>query len=225
MYFWKARWDRTVQSLACHSRWLCGHPSQHTEAELKLICDMYHRNLSLGMVELWHQLRQRGYTRYLGSLFRVMCKLGLLSPGVKKNTYQLKPYEQKTYRQRVQVDVKVVPHKCITGPQLRLYQCTAIDEFTCLRFLAAYPEQSTYSSTTFSRGCSSGMHVGGSAYSAFKLTMALSSPIAFSIKGIIFLFCLNTATKLGIRHKLIRPYAPRCEWDPSCGGAYNSKCT
>ena len=47
--------------------------------------------------------------------------------------------------ERVQVDVKVVPRNCIADPELRLFQYTAIDEFTRLRFLAAYPEQSTYS--------------------------------------------------------------------------------
>ena len=51
--------------------------------------------------------------------------------------------------QRIQVDVKVVPRRCIADPELRLYQYTAIDEFTRLRFLAAYPEQSTYSSADF----------------------------------------------------------------------------
>ena len=53
--------------------------------------------------------------------------------------------------ERVQVDVKVVPRKCIANPELRLFQYTAIDEFTRLRFLAAYPEQSTYSSADFLR--------------------------------------------------------------------------
>ena len=37
--------------------------------------------------------------------------------------------------QRVQVDVKVVPRACIADPELRLFQYTAIDEFTRLRFL------------------------------------------------------------------------------------------
>ena len=32
--------------------------------------------------------------------------------------------------QRVQVDVKVVPMKCLTNPEERLYQYTAIDEYT-----------------------------------------------------------------------------------------------
>ena len=38
---------------------------------------------------------------------------------------------------------------CIADPELRLFQYTAIDEFSRLRFLAAYPEQSTYSSADF----------------------------------------------------------------------------
>lgn len=67
-----------------------------------------------------------------------------------KKSYIPKPYEQMQYPgQRVRVDVKVVPRKCIADPELRLFQYTAIDEFTRLRFLAAYPEQSTYSSTDF----------------------------------------------------------------------------
>ena len=52
--------------------------------------------------------------------------------------------------QRIQVDVKVVPRKCITDPELRLFQYTAIDEYSRLRFLKAYEEKSTYSSADFS---------------------------------------------------------------------------
>ena len=150
IYFWKARWDGTVESLACQSRRPRSHPNQHTEAELKLIRDMRRRNPDLGLVELWHRLRKRGYTRRPESLFRIMRKLGLFPGAEKKKAYKPKPYEQMTYPgQRVQVDVKVVPRRCIADPELRLFQYTAIDEFTRLRFLAAYPEQSTYSSSDF----------------------------------------------------------------------------
>ena len=38
----------------------------------------------------------------------------------------------------------VVPRRCIADPELHLFQYTAIDEFSRLRFLAAYPEQSRY---------------------------------------------------------------------------------
>ena len=66
--------------------------------------------------------------------------------------YTPKPYEQMQYPgQRVQIDVKVVPRAFIADPQLRLFQYTAIDEFSRLRFLAAYNEQSTYSSAVFLR--------------------------------------------------------------------------
>ena len=51
--------------------------------------------------------------------------------------------------ERVQVDVKVVPRKCIADPEMKLYQYTAIDEYTRLRFLYGYEEQSTYSSADF----------------------------------------------------------------------------
>ena len=39
IYFWKKRWDGTVESPACQSRRPHSHPNQHTEAEWKLIRD------------------------------------------------------------------------------------------------------------------------------------------------------------------------------------------
>ena len=209
--FWKARWDGTAQSLSCQSRRPHSHSNQHTEAELKLIRDMRRRNPNLGMVELWHRLRQRGYTRRPESLFRVMRKLGLFPPAGKKEAYKPKPYEQMTYPgQRVQVDVKIVPRRCITDPELRLYQYTAIDEFTRLHFLAAYPEQSTYSSADFLKKlwkwyARRGIRVECvQTDNGFEFTNRFSN----SRRDLPTLF-EQTAAQLGIRHKLIRPYTPR----------------
>ena len=211
IYFWKNRWDGTPESLACQSRRPHHHPNQHTQAELELIRDLRRRNPHLGMVELWHRLRQRGYTRRPESLFRVMRKLGLFPQAEKKPAYKPKPYEQMTYPgQRVQVDVKVVPRKCIADPELRLFQYTAIDEFTRLRFLAAYPEQSTFSSADFLRKlvrwyARRGIRVecvqtdNGPEFTNRFLTGRQDSPSLFE----------KTAAELGIRHKLIRPYTPR----------------
>ena len=211
IYFWQGRWDGSVASLACRSRRPHSHPNQHTEAELKLILDMRRRNPKLGMVELWHRLRQRGYTRRPESLFRVMRKLGLF-PGEKpKKAYTPKPYEQMTYPgQRIQVDVKVVPRRCITDPKLRLFQYTAIDEFTRLRFLAAYPEQSTYSSADFLKKLIKWYARRGilvecvQTDNGFEFTNRFSN----SKRDMPTLF-EATARELGIRHKLIRPYTPR----------------
>ena len=210
IYFWKARWDGTPESLACQSR----RPTainQHTEAELKLIRDMRRRNPRLGMVELWHRLRQRGYTRRPESLFRVMRKLGLFPRKEKKLSYKPKPYQQMTCPgQRIQVDVKVVPRRCITDPELRLYQYTAIDEFTRLRFLAAYPEQSTCSSADFLKKlfkwyARRGIRVECiQTDNGFEFTNRFSN----SKRNLPTLF-ESAAAQLGIRHKLIRPYTPR----------------
>lgn len=211
IYFWRARWNGSVESLACQSRRPHHHPSQHTEAELKMIRDMRRRNPKLGMVELWHRLKRRGYTRRPESLFRVMRKLGMFPPAKPKPTYKPKPYEQMTYPgQRVQIDVKVVPRRCITDPDLRLFQYTAIDEFTRLRFLAAYTEQSTYSSADFLRKAVAWYDKKGiriecvQTDNGFEFTNRFSNgkrnaPTLFEA----------TAQSLGIRHKLIRPYTPR----------------
>ena len=211
IYFWKARWDGSASSLACQSRRPHSHPNQHTEAELKLIRDMRRRNPRLGMVELWDRLRQRGYTRRPESLFRVMRKLGMFPQPEKKPVCKPKPYEQMTYPgQRVQVDVKVVPRRCIADPELRLYQYTAIDEFTRLRFLAAYPEQSTYSSADFLKKlvkwyARRGIRVECvQTDNGFEFTNRFSN----SKRELLTLF-ETTAAHLGIRHKLIRPYTPR----------------
>ena len=63
IYFRKQHRDGSAASLACQSRCPHSHPNQHTGAELKLIRDMRRRNPTLGMIELWHRLRQRGYKR------------------------------------------------------------------------------------------------------------------------------------------------------------------
>jgi len=211
IYFWRSRWDGSVESLACQSRRPHSHPNQHTEAELKLIRDMRRRNPQLGMVEFWHRLRKRGYTRCPESLFRVMRKMGMFPPAEKKKVYVPKPYEQMQYPgQRVQVDVKVVPRKCITDPELRLYQYTAIDEFTRLRFLAAYPEQSTYSSADFLQKLCKWYARRGIRVECVQTDNGFEFTNRFSPskKHLQTLF-EATAAQLGIRHKLIRPYTPR----------------
>ena len=96
IYFWRCRWDGSVESLVSQSRRPRGHPNQHTEAELKLIRDVRRRNPSLGLIELWRRLKHRGYTRRPESLFRVMRKLGMFPQEKKKKTYTPKPYQQMT---------------------------------------------------------------------------------------------------------------------------------
>ncbi len=172
---------------------------------------MRRRNPTLGMVELWHRLRKRGYTRCPESLFRVMRKLGMFPQQKPKAPYKPKPYEQMQYPgRRVQVDVKVVPLKCLANPEERLFQYTAIDEYTRLRYLGAYPEQSTYSSADFLEKMAAWFKRRGvivecvQTDNGFEFTNRFSNskrdlPTRFEL----------TAAQLGIQHKLIRPYTPR----------------
>ena len=133
-------------------------------------------------------------------------------PGEKqKHRYIPKPYEQMCYPgERIQVDVKVVPSRCISSPDLRLFQYTAIDEKTRLRFLGAYEEQSTYSSADFIERMILWFGRRGITVqcvqtdNGFEFTNRFSN----SKRNIPTLF-EKTLACYGIRHKLIRPYTPR----------------
>ncbi len=211
IYFWRKRWDGTVGSLACQSRRPHHHPNEHTPEELKLIRDMRRRNPTLGMVELWHRLKQRGYTRRPESLFRVMRKLGMFPPPKSKDPYKPKPYEQMTHPgERIQIDVKVVPLKCLANPEERLFQYTAIDEFSRLRFLYGYSEQSTYSSADFLRRTVAWYKRRGITAECVQTDngFEFTNRFSHSKRDLPTLF-EQTAAELGIRHKLIKPYTPR----------------
>lgn len=211
IYFWQKRFDGSIESLTCQSRRPHGHPNQHTEQELKLIRDMRRRSPNLGVVELWARMRKRGYTRCVESLWRVLRREGLAAKEKPRKKDKPKPYEQMQYPgQRIQIDVKVVPRACIADPELKLYQYTAIDEYSRYRILGAYPEQSTYSSADFLRKVVAAFARRGvkveciQTDNGFEFTNRFSN----SKRDIPTLF-EATAAKLGIRHKLIRPYTPR----------------
>ncbi len=152
VYRWRKRYDGTLNSLADKSHRPHSHPNQHTLEELKLISDMRKRNTNAGLVVFWVKLRQRGYTRSITGLYRVLQKQNQMAVKPPNPKYIPKPYEQMLYPgQRVQIDVKVVPTACIVGDAKgeQFYQYTAIDEYSRFRYLEAFKEQSTYSSAVF----------------------------------------------------------------------------
>ena len=211
IYFWKKRWNGSLESLACQSRRPHSHPNQHTEEEIQLIKNLRRRNPKLGMIELWFRACKRGYTRRPDSMFRLMQRLGLSAPPKPKPKYTPKPYEQMQYPgQRVQIDVKVVPRACIADPELKLYQYTAIDEFSRLRYLAAYEEQSTYSSSDFLHQVVAFYKNKGFAVECVQTDNGFEFTNRFSqSKRDSSTLFEQTAEELNIRHKLIRPYTPR----------------
>jgi len=211
IYFWKKRWDGSLESLQCESRRPHSHPNQHTEEELNLIRDMRRRNPHLGMTELWYRMKKRGYRRRPESLFRVMRKLKMLPQEKTQKKYIPKLYEQMQYPgERVQIDVKVVPRNCIANPELRLFQYTAIDEFSRLRFLGHYEEQSTYSSADFLQKAVAFYKRRGITVACVQTDNGFEFTNRFSnSKRDIQTLFEKTAQQLNIRYKRIRPYTPR----------------
>ena len=210
IYFWLSRYNGNIESLACRSRKPHSHPNQHTEEELNLLRRMRRRNPDLGLCEFWCRLRERGYSRSIVSLYRVMRRIGLQPMPTPKPKYVPKPYEKMLYPgQRVQIDVKFVPLSCLVGDAKghRFYQYTAIDEYSRLRYIEAFEEHNTYSSAVFLE------HL----VKHFKFPIECiqtDNGIEFtnrfsSAKRDLPTLFEATALKLGIRHKLIRPYTPR----------------
>ena len=212
IYFWLRRYDGSLHSLATHSRRPRSHPRQHRQDELKLIADMRRRSPSLGLVEFWCRLRQRGYSRHIVSLYRVMRRMRLLAEPSKK-TYKPKPYVQMTFPgERVQIDVKFVPTSFCPNrvPGENFFQYTAIDEFSRLRFLMGFKEHSSYSSAIFLLQAVDFYRKHGIVVRCIQtdngneFTNRLNSKLTHKLS-----YFETTAARLGIVHKTIKPCTPR----------------
>lgn len=212
IYRWKKRYDGILESLKDRSHRPHSHPNQHTPEEIKLIEDMRKRNMHTGLVVFWVKLRQKGYTRSITSLWRVLKRQNLTPVKPPNPKYIPKPYEKMSYPgQRVQIDVKFVPDACIVGDAKsegkKFYQYTAIDEYSRYRYLEAFEEHSTYSSAVFLE------HM----LQAFKFPvecvqtdngMEFTKRLGSSQNPTPTLFEARLKQR-GIRHKLIKPYTPR----------------
>lgn len=209
VYRWRRRYDGTIHSLADKSHRPHSHPNQHTAAELKLISDMRRRNPHDGLVVFWVKLMQRGYSRSITGLYRVLRKQGQMAFKPKNPKYIAKPYEQMLFPgQKVQIDVKFVPAACLVGDAKgkKFYQYTAIDEYSRYRYIEAFEEHSSYSSAVFLE------HV----IKAFKFPIycvQTDNGQEFTKR-----FTANTPklsmfekalAQHNITHKLIRPFTPR----------------
>ena len=216
IYRWRKKYDGTVRSLADRSHRPHSHPRQHTEDEITLVKNMRRRNPNAGLVVFWVKLRQRGYTRSISGLYKLLRRIGGNPIKLPNPKYIPKPYEKMQYPgQRVQIDVKYVPSACLVGEASEeakenggyYYQYTFIDEYSRFRYLEAFKEHSTYSSTVFLK------HVvkkfpyliecvqtdNGPEFTNEMGTCKGNKPTLFEM----------TLEKFCIRHKKIRPYTPR----------------
>lgn len=207
IYRWLKRYDGTNESLLNKSTKPHSHPNQHTEKEIKLIRNMLKRNKHYRLVVFWVKLRQRGYTRTVTSLYRMLIKLELAPIKPKNPKYIPKPYQQMTFPgERVQVDVKHVPRVCIVGDAngKKFYQYTAIDEYSRFRYVEAFEEASTYTSTIFLQNMIKVFNFKVHCVqtdNGFEFTNRFGNnkPTMFE----------KALKDLGIEHKRIRPFTPR----------------
>lgn len=151
IYRWRKRYDGTVESLYERSHRPHSHPIQHTTEELQLIRRVWSHNKGLGLVCLHMVLETKhGYTRRICSLNRVMKALGIGRKKQRKKKHISKPYDTpKTAGERVQIDVKYVPSECLVEGTPKLYQYTAIDEATRIRYRVIFDEHSNWNSVRF----------------------------------------------------------------------------
>ena len=97
IYRWRKRYDGTLESLKDRSHRPRSHPNQHTEEEIELIKRMRKKNKHTGLVVFWVKLRQKGYTRSVTALWRMLRKLELQPVKPPNPKYIPKPYEKMLY--------------------------------------------------------------------------------------------------------------------------------
>lgn len=151
VYRWLGRYDGTLNSLMERSHRPKSHPNQHTDAEKRLIRRVFSHRKTFGAVCLYMILQTRhGYARSLSSFCRVIRRLGLFDRPKRKKRRVSKPYHTpEVPGEKVQIDVKYVPSYCCVGKVGKLYQYTAIDECSRLRFRRIYDEHSSYNAARF----------------------------------------------------------------------------
>jgi hypothetical protein len=149
IYDWIKRWDGTWRSLIPRSHRPHSHPAAHTDKEVELIIDVYRECGFLEPLLLWQELKERNYTRSFGGMKRFIRKRFHSSEPTKTAKEKPQRYDGGTFPgERMQLDVKFVPSECVKFDE-KLYQFTAVDEFSRWTYREIYNEHSTYSAKCF----------------------------------------------------------------------------
>jgi len=147
-YDWLYRWDGTWQSLTAKSHRPHGHPKAHTEAEVELIISTRREFGFIAPLLMYQELCERGYTRSYGGMKRFLRKRFATPIAPLVNPEKPKVYDGGKFPgERVQFDVKYVPKACLYGE--RLYQFTAVDEYSRWCFREIYAEHNDQSAKDF----------------------------------------------------------------------------
>lgn len=153
---WCKRYDGTWQSLLEKSHRPHSHPNRHTPKEEKQIKNSFKKCYQrYGWDGVYSDLLRKGYTRSFSGMVYAAKRIGLSEqkkPKKKSRTVRRYPELLKP-GEKVQIDVKEVPYNCLRGAVLRdgkhLYQWTAIDECTRMRFVYGFEEHTPENSVEF----------------------------------------------------------------------------
>ena len=208
---WCKKYDGTWQSMLEKSHRPHSHPKRHTPKEEKQIKNSFKKYYArYGWGGVYDDLLRKGYTRSLSGMIYAAKRLGLKEqkqPKKKSRVHRRYP-ELLEPGEKVQIDVKEVPYNCLRGKALRdekhLYQWTAIDECTRMRFVYGFEEHTPENSVRF-------LAMVIKAF-PFKIkTIQTDNGTEFTYKFIsddkVCPFD-KALMKLGIKHKLIPPRTP-----------------
>ena len=208
---WCRRYDGTWKSLIGKSHRPHSHPNQHTSREERQIKNSFAKCYErYGWDGVYDDLLRKGYRRSFSGMVYAAKRLGLKEPQKNKKPSRVsRRYpELLVPGEKVQMDVKEVPYNCLRGKVLRegkhLYQWTAIDECTRMRFVYAFEEHTPENSVKFLAMLEKAF--------PFKIqTIQTDNGIEFTYKHIsddrVCPFDKALAAR-GIRHKLIPPRTP-----------------
>ena len=154
---WDKRYDgKTWQSLLEKSHRPHSHPKQHTETEEMIISKAFWKKYErYGWDGVYKEAKETGYTRSLSGLIYAAKRLELVEKAKQHKTrrHDRRYPELLVPGEKVQIDVKEVPYSCLRGSLRRegkhLYQWTAIDECTRIRFVYGFEEHTPENSVRF----------------------------------------------------------------------------
>ena len=209
---WCKRYDGSWQSLKEKSHRPNSHPHQHTAREEEMIREAVRQSyFRYGWEGAYMAAKEDGYSRSYSGFIYAAKRLGLC--GGKQEKPNIRKSERRYPEilvpgEKVQVDVKEVPYNCLKGAARRdgkhLYQWTAIDECTRIRFVYGFEEHTPENSVKFFKMLQK--------IFPFKIqTIQTDNGTEFTYKYISdtelcpFDIALKNA---GVQHKLIPPRTP-----------------
>lgn len=154
---WTKRYDGTWQSLREKSHRPHSHPARHTREEESSIRAAFNKEFfRYGWDGVYRRLLNEGYTRSFSGMVHAAKRMGL---GVYKENRKPPRKHDRRYPElavpgeKVQIDVKEVPYFCLRGALREngkhLYQWTAIDECTRIRFIYGFEEHTPENTVKF----------------------------------------------------------------------------